>query len=100
MTTTTINAPSSAALGVPFTATANPSGGVKALRVDAGETFAFNENIPYPFTVTYLDGSTASQAAYLNDSSQPTVSTENANWLYDVNGVLLFDSNKNLLQVP
>ena len=99
MTSVTINAPTNTTVGAAFQATANPSGGVKAMSAGVNVTFTAEHELPYPFSIEYLDGSQVSMAAYINDSDEPDESVENPNWLYDVNGVLLFDVNKKLLEV-
>lgn len=71
----------------------------KALSLDAAEKRAtLNAAPPYEATLTYSDSSTLTFAASLEDGT-PTITPERATWLRDANGNLLFDSNKQLLEV-
>jgi len=62
------------------------------------EAASINTPPPFEATLTYIDLTTVTFASSL-ESGVPTITPERVTWLRDANGNLLFDSNKQLLEV-
>ena len=97
MTTVTIDAPSSVTVNQPVAFTANVTGQNSTKTLNGG-VFTVDYGIPYEYSITRKGQAPEVFAASLDENGQPIVTPENPDFLYDANGVLLFDSNSILLQ--
>lgn len=65
---------------------------------DVTQSATLNSAPPFEATLTYSDQSTVVFASSI-ENGVPTITPERETWLRDSNGDLLFDSDKQLLEV-